>query len=127
MPLSVVLVDDSRPFVESARTLLEQEGLLVLGTASTPDEALARVRELRPDVVLLDVHLGPASGPDVARLLARDASTAPVVILVSTASREDVEPLLGDTPVAGFLPKTELAAAAVEGLVASAREDADGR
>jgi two-component system, NarL family, nitrate/nitrite response regulator NarL len=124
MSLSVVLVDDSRPFTESARTLLEQEGLLVVGTASTPDEAVDRVRELRPDVVLLDVHLGPASGPDVARLLASDGATAPVVIMVSTASREDVEPLLADTPAAGFLPKTELTGAAVEAIVA--RESASG-
>jgi DNA-binding NarL/FixJ family response regulator len=120
MPLSVVLVDDSRPFMESARALLEQEGLLVVGTASTPDEALVRVRELHPDVVLLDVHLGPASGLEVAR---SNGATTPVVIMVSTASREDVEPLLGGTPAAGFVPKTELTAAVVEAVVASVRED----
>ena len=117
MPLTAVIVDDSRPFLESATTLLEQEGLRVVGTASTADEAVQCVRASRPDVVLVDVHLGDTSGFDVARLLVEDGSTAPV-IMVSTFSREDVEPMLDDTPAVGFVSKAELTASAVEGILA---------
>jgi two-component system, NarL family, nitrate/nitrite response regulator NarL len=127
MPLSVVLVDDSLTFMESARTLLEQEGIRVVGTASTPEAAIECVRTAGPDVVLVDVHLGSVSGFDVARQLAPEPSTAPVVIMVSTAPREDIEPLLDDTPAAGFVPKVELAAAAIEAIVTSAREGAGDR
>jgi DNA-binding NarL/FixJ family response regulator len=117
MPLTAVLVDDSRPFLESATALLEQEGVRVVGTASTAEEAVLCVRRTRPDVVLVDVHLGETSGFDVPRLLVEDGSTAPV-IMVSTFSREDVEPLLGDTRAIGFVPKAELTASAVEGILA---------
>jgi DNA-binding NarL/FixJ family response regulator len=117
MPLTAVLVDDSRPFLESATALLEQEGVRVVGTASTAEEAILCVRTTRPDVVLVDVHLGEASGFDVARMLVEDGSTAPV-IMVSTFSREDVEPLLGDARAIGFVPKAELTASTVEGILA---------
>ncbi len=124
MSLTSVLVDDSRPFLESATALLEQEGVRVVGTASTAEEAVLCVRATRPDVVLVDVHLGEASGFDVPRLLIEDGSTAPV-IMVSTFSREDIEPLLGDTPAAGFVTKAELTSSTIEGILAGRRGSHD--
>jgi DNA-binding NarL/FixJ family response regulator len=118
MTLTVVLVDDSQPYLEAAASLLRQEGVQVVGTASTAEEAVLCVRAANPDVVLVDVHLGATSGFDVPRLLAEDGSTAPV-IMVSTASREDIEPLLGDTSAVGFVPKEELSALAVQALLLS--------
>jgi two-component system, NarL family, nitrate/nitrite response regulator NarL len=119
MALSMVIVDDSEPFLDSARALLVSQGVRVLAVASTPDDAVARVRQHQPDVVLLDLHFGSVSGLDLARDLTAESATPPVVVLVSTASREDVEPLLAGSAVRGFLPKVELSASAVATIVGS--------
>ncbi|HST64192.1 MAG TPA: response regulator transcription factor, partial [Mycobacteriales bacterium] len=92
MTLRCVIVDDSDAFVEAARTLLEREGLAVLGAAATSADALRLVAELRPDVVLVDIDLGPESGLELTRRLARTA--APPVILVSTYAEDDFADLL---------------------------------
>ena len=65
-----VIVDDNLGFLHAARLLLEQEGLQVVGVATSGDEALRAVTELRPDVTLVDIDLGGESGFDVARRLA---------------------------------------------------------
>ena len=58
----VLIVDDSRLFLEAARVLLEREGLRVVGVAVTAAQALRRAAELRPDVVLVDIMLGVRAG-----------------------------------------------------------------
>jgi len=58
MDLRCLIVDDSRRFLEAARSLLEREGIAVVGVASTSAEALRRAEELKPDVALVDVDLG---------------------------------------------------------------------
>ena len=58
MPLRCLLVDDSDAFLEAASVLLERERVTVVGVASSSAEALRQARELRPDVILVDVGLG---------------------------------------------------------------------
>jgi two-component system, NarL family, nitrate/nitrite response regulator NarL len=114
VPLSCLIVDDSAAFLQAAERLLERQGLTVAGVASTAAEALERARELRPDVVLVDIVLGDASGFDVARRLA----DGPTVILVSTHAESDFADLIAETPAAGFLAKGDLSADAVRRLTA---------
>ncbi len=114
--LRCVIVDDNPAFLESASALLEQEGLTVVGTASTTNGALGQVRELLPDVVLLDIMLGGESGFDLARLLA-EADLGSTVILISTHSESDFADLISETPAAGFIPKSELSARAIRRLL----------
>ncbi|HEY6748578.1 MAG TPA: response regulator transcription factor [Mycobacteriales bacterium] len=114
MTLRCVIVDDSAAFVEAARSVLEREGLTVVGAAATSAEALRLVAELRPDVVLVDIDLGPESGLELARRLARSACP---VILISTYDEEDYADLLADSPALGFIPKAALSAAAIRALL----------
>jgi CheY-like chemotaxis protein len=108
------VVDDNRSFADVARRLLERQGERVVGTACTCAEAVELVRELRPDVVLLDLALGDECGLDLADLLAGDDSgKAPVMILISARAPCDVVELIADSPVAGFLPKSELSSDAI--------------
>jgi two-component system nitrate/nitrite response regulator NarL len=116
VPLSCLIVDDSAAFLEAAERLLEREGLTVAGVASTAAEALEQARALRPDVVLVDIVLGDASGFAVARRLAADGRGKPAVILVSTHAEADFADLIAETPAAGFLAKGELSAAAIRRL-----------
>jgi CheY-like chemotaxis protein len=111
--LSCLIVDDSVAFLQAAGRLLEREGLTVAGVASTAAEALERASELQPDVVLVDIVLGQASGLDVARRLAPRAGERPVVILVSTHAESDFADLIAETPAAGFLAKGDLSADAI--------------
>lgn len=114
--LSCLIVDDSAAFAQAAERLLERQGLTVAGVASTAAEALERARELRPDVVLVDLVLGDASGFDVARSLAAWGVRRPTVILVSTHAESDFADLIAEAPAAGFLSKDELSADAIRRL-----------
>jgi DNA-binding NarL/FixJ family response regulator len=118
--LRCLIIDDSQRFVDAARDLLEREGIAVVGVASTGTEALQRVRELRPDVTLLDIDLGGESGFDVASSLHREAGAEPSqVIMISTHAEQDYVDLLAASPVVGFLPKWALSVGAIRDLLGS--------
>jgi CheY-like chemotaxis protein len=124
MPLRLLMVDDNPTFLESARGLLEREGLAVSGVASTIAEALARDAELQPDVVLVDITLAGESGFDLARLLKCEArGGASAVILVSTYSEADFAELITASPAIGFLNKSELSAAAIRRILERPRPE----
>jgi len=114
--LRCVIVDDNSTFVAAATALLVGEGLVVAATASCSQEAVEVVSRERPDVVLLDVSLGRESGFEVARQLAQLPWRAPVV-LISTYEESDLLELMEEAPVAGFVSKARLSAAAVHRLV----------
>ena len=118
MTLRCVIVDDSARFLAAARSLLERQGMIVLGEGSTGAEALRLAAELHPDVVLVDIDLGGESGFEVARRLDRQLSQpAAPVILVSTHAEEDYADLLADSPAVGFLSKAVLSAGAIRELL----------
>ena len=112
--LRCLLVDDSTHFLEAASKLLEGQGLVVVGTAATSAEALALVRELEPDVTIVDVELNGESGFDLAwQLAATSDGRTTNTILASTHSESDVAELVAVTPVLGFISKSELSADAI--------------
>ena len=116
--LRCVIVDDSLDFLRSARALLEREGLRIVGVASTGADAFVRIAELRPDVTLVDVDLGAASGFDLVRRLADDPHVNPGhLVLISIHAEDDLVDLLETSPAVGFVGKATLSAAAVEAVV----------
>jgi DNA-binding NarL/FixJ family response regulator len=120
MALRVLIVDDNEPFLEAARVLLRREGVEVVGVASTSAETLYRAAQLQPDVVLVDVMLGPDSGVDLAwRLNEEGWLDGGAVILVSTHAEADLVDLIADSPAIGFLPKAELSADAIRRMVSA--------
>jgi DNA-binding NarL/FixJ family response regulator len=117
MPLRCLLVDDNDAFLETARVLLERQGVQVAGVASNIAGALRQARALRPDVVLVDIGLGEESGFELARLLAADGQDGQRgqrvhadVILISAQAERDYTDLIAESPAAGFLHKPELSA-----------------
>jgi DNA-binding NarL/FixJ family response regulator len=125
--LRCLIVDDNPHFLRAARVLLEREGAEVVGEASTGTDAIERIRELRPDVTLLDINLGAESGFEVARRIREqaDQATSPV-ILISSSAEQDYADLIEASPSLGFLAKSDLSARAVrdllEGLAEGGRE-----
>ena len=120
MTLRCLIVDDSARFLDAARSLLERQGIRVVGVASTSAEALRRAAQLQPDVALLDIDLGGKSGFDLARQLSRQVSLAPTrMIMISTHAEQDYTDLISASPVVGFLPKSALSADAIRALIRS--------
>jgi CheY-like chemotaxis protein len=117
--LRCLLVDDSVQFLEAASRLLERQGVAVVGVASTKAEALARVRELEPEVTIVDVDLNGESGFDLCWELAATSDEAPMsTILASTRSESDLSAFVAVTPVLGFISKSELSADAIRDFLA---------
>ncbi|HJX42244.1 MAG TPA: response regulator transcription factor [Geodermatophilus sp.] len=103
----VLIVDDHAPFRSLARRLLEAGGLSVVGEAVDGAGALAAVRDLAPDVVLLDVQLPDTDGFTVAEILACEPA-APVVVLVSSRALRDYGPRVDASTARGFIAKADL-------------------
>jgi DNA-binding NarL/FixJ family response regulator len=118
MVLRCLIVDDSRRFLDAARSLLERQGITVVGVASTSVEALDQAAELRPDVTLVDIDLGGESGLELARQLCRRGDVAPSsLILISAHAEQDYVDLIVASTAAGFLSKSALSAGAIRDLL----------
>jgi len=115
--LRCLIVDDNASFLDASRSLLERQGLSVLGVASTGAEALRLAAELAPDLILLDVDLGEENGFAVARQLTGADGATTNVILISTHPEDDFAELLADNPAVGFIAKSDLSVAAIERLL----------
>jgi DNA-binding NarL/FixJ family response regulator len=121
VPLHCLIVDDNTSVLAAARDLLEREGISVVGLASTSADALDLVRELEPDVTLIDIELGDESGFDLAdRLAELDHQVQTIPILISVHDRADFAELIEASPVAGFLSKGELSAQGIHSIIGEA-------
>jgi DNA-binding NarL/FixJ family response regulator len=105
----VLAVDDQRPFrLAAAAVLRRTPGFELVGEAASGEEALARVAELRPDLVLMDITMPGMGGIEATRAITSDGA-APVVILCSTYQRADLPPAAADCGAAAYVHKEELA------------------
>ena len=119
MAIRCLIVEDNNGFAQTARELLQEDGIDVLGVAAGGQEAVRLARELHPDLALVDIDLGGESGLDVAcRLRAEEpAALADAVILISTHAQEDFGELIAASPAVGFIAKAELSGDAIETLL----------
>ena len=112
MGRTVLIVDDHPSFRASAKRMLEADGYEVVGEAADGAHALDAVRALQPDLVLLDIRLPDVDGFHIATRLAANAAP-PAVVLTSSHDRSDFARQIADSPVEGFIPKSELRAGAI--------------
>jgi two-component system, chemotaxis family, protein-glutamate methylesterase/glutaminase len=79
----VLAVDDSEIFLRVANSVVSSTtGLRLVGTATSGEEAIRLLPELKPDLVLLDIHMPGLDGFETARIIARE-SPETVIVLVS--------------------------------------------
>ncbi|EXI76552.1 MAG TPA: response regulator [Candidatus Accumulibacter phosphatis] len=90
MNKKILIADDEQNIVISIEFLLRREGFEVL-VAGDGEEALAKVRGERPDLVLLDVMMPKMNGFDVCQALRSDPDLAGTRILMLTAKGRDTE------------------------------------
>ena len=113
-----VLVVDDHDLVRTGitRMLADIDGLQVIGQADSGEEALKKVREIKPDVVLMDVKMPGIGGLEATRKLLRSHPDLKVVAV--TACEDDLFPTrLLQAGAAGYLTK----GAALEEMVQAIR------
>ena len=120
--IRLVLAEDQAMVLGACASLLELEpDVEVVATAADGIEALAAVRDHRPDVLLTDIEMPGTTGLDVAAELQRDGSSTRVVIVTTFARGGYLRRAL-DAGVAGYVLKD----APVADLVAALRTVAAG-
>jgi len=122
---TLLVVDDHPGFRSLARKLLTAGGFDVVGEAADGHAALDAARDLRPDVVVLDVQLPGIDGFEVAERL-RDGTAGPAVVLTSSRDRADYGGRVDRCGARGFIPKAELSGAAVRALMGATGTRAHG-
>jgi DNA-binding NarL/FixJ family response regulator len=120
---SILIADDQELVRTGLRMILEAErDLTVAGEAADGVEALAAVRELRPDVVLMDVAMPRMDGIEATRrLLGRDAADPPRVLMLTTFDRSEIVYEALRSGASGFLLKDMPGAQLAAGVRAAAR------
>ncbi|HET9214245.1 MAG TPA: response regulator transcription factor [Gaiellaceae bacterium] len=86
----MLLVDDHDLFRTGLRSLLEEQGVHVVGEAENGSAALHQVGELAPDVVIMDLKMPGLTGVETTRRISGIAPLARVVVLTISADDEDV-------------------------------------
>ncbi len=122
MTTRLLLVDDHAVVRSGLRMLLEnQAGLEIVGEAGTGHEALALVKELQPNIVLMDIGLPDMSGIEVTRQIKQQW---PAVAIVALTIHEDEEYFFKmlQAGVSGYVPKR----AAPEELLTALQTAIDG-
>lgn len=90
----VLLVDDHPMIGQALQMLLRDTDYELVGRAKTAAEANKQVQSLKPDLVLLDVHLPDSSGLDVFRRMVRTRARPKVILL--TAGMDEAQLLTAD-------------------------------
>ena len=87
----ILIVDNSSNFTRSARLLLEQTGNYVACAVNDPRRALETARSFRPDLVLVDLIMPQADGPEVAAQLEADWALhgVPIVFVTTLITPEE--------------------------------------
>jgi DNA-binding NarL/FixJ family response regulator len=86
----VLLVDDHDLFRTGLRNLLEEQGVQIVGEAGTGTEAIRYVRELAPDVVVMDLNMPGISGVEATRQITSIAPLTRIVVLTISDQDSDV-------------------------------------
>jgi len=86
----IVIVDDHDLFRTGLRTLLEEHGVQVAGEASAGSQAIGLVRELAPDVVVMDLNMPGMSGVEATRHITAIAPLTRVLVLTISDRDDDV-------------------------------------
>jgi DNA-binding NarL/FixJ family response regulator len=106
--VTVLVVDDQLPFRLAAGAVLRRaDGFELVGEAASGEEAVAKVVELHPDLVLMDINMPGITGIEAARLIVADDPGA-VVFLCSTYQLSDLPVEATTSGARAYINKEEM-------------------
>ncbi len=90
MAVRIVIAEDEAIIRLDLRETLIEEGYEVVGEASSGDEAIALVRQLRPDLAILDIKMPGVDGVEATKVISSEA-LCPVILVTAFSQREIIE------------------------------------
>jgi DNA-binding NarL/FixJ family response regulator len=100
----VLIVDDHPVVREGLRAMLKAPGVTVVGDARSGSEAVSRVRELQPDVVLMDVKMPDMDGIAATEAIKNESPSTAVIIITSFEAKDYLR-LAIEAGAVGYLVK----------------------
>jgi two-component system, OmpR family, alkaline phosphatase synthesis response regulator PhoP len=90
----VLIIDDEENFCKLVKKNIEQTGEFEVYIAINGDDGMTLVREIKPDLILLDIVMPGLDGADVVSLIRNDQSIkdTPIVFLTALAREEESSP-----------------------------------
>ncbi|MEJ2263101.1 MAG: response regulator transcription factor [Anaerolineales bacterium] len=105
--IRTLLVDDNPEFLEAAkRFLTSDEQLKIIGTALSGQEAIKKVKELNPDLVLMDLAMPDMNGLEATRQI-KNESGAPHVVILTLHDTPEYREASDSVGADGFIPKSD--------------------
>lgn len=122
-PVRVLLADDHAVVRAGLASLLDEaEGIVLVGQAADGAAAVALAREIRPDLVLMDLSMPVLDGIQATRRLLAELPDTPILVLTSFADRDRVHDAL-EAGATGYLLKDADPRDLIAGIRAAARGD----
>jgi DNA-binding NarL/FixJ family response regulator len=88
--MRVLLVDDHALFLDGLKCLLTLNGVQVVGTARNGPEACTKTRQMRPDIVLMDIRMPGCDGIAATRLIKAECPEVKIVMLTTSGDGPDL-------------------------------------
>lgn len=85
---TVLIVDDSRTSRKILKNLLEENGFTVVGDAENGEIGYLKYKELRPDIVTMDITMPSMDGIESLSLIKRENADAKVVMITAAGQKE---------------------------------------
>ena len=105
MHVQVLICDDQEAFRKAAREVVNAtDGFEVVGETETGEESVVAASRLRPNLVLMDVHLPGIDGLEASRRIKAEQAEV-VVLLLSTYDREDFATRIAESGASAFIAK----------------------
>lgn len=90
----ILIVDDSPTEIHVLTTMLKKQGHMV-STATSGEEGVAAAKELKPDLVLMDVVMPGMNGFQATRQLSKDPETAAIPVIIVTTKDQETDRVWG--------------------------------
>jgi len=91
----ILVVEDEKDVVDLLTLHLRKAGGFIVSSVSDGSAGLAKAREAKPDLIILDLMLPKMSGLEVCKILKTDPATRHIPVLMLTARAEEVDRIVG--------------------------------